>query len=180
MPLIGTRQHAEQILNAHRNGAIPAAFSRVGSGSYRVVYLHKETNVVYKVDTRNHCCDDCDVTEVAYSSKAELRNARALRNRQLKHVRIPAVSGFTINGELVLAMEYIKKVRSRPSDEALLELYGLRFADMHGMNFMVDAQGKIVPVDMASPRNSYPDLRCLHDMQDQSFYDAERQRRWGW
>lgn len=169
MAHIGTRALAQEILEMHDGGHISDDWQRLGAGSYRHVYLHKPTNVVYKVPTRYWQGD------TTYENGQEVRVAQRLRKRTGgtigKFIRIPKVSGFKIAGEVIVAMEVVKGTlfRDVPKEEqpawrrACLELYRLNFGDMHTSNFFLDDDGYIDPVDMASPmsRPGRGDMRCI-------------------
>jgi hypothetical protein len=179
MPLIGTREHAAEILDGYNRdrGRPPKGWEKIGNGGYRYAYLHKDTQVVYKCERRCDCgAPECD----RYSNSQEVTVAQALLQRAFEHVRIPLTSGFRIADNIVVAMEFIKG--SRPAlipDEAYIELYKLRFADMHMFNYLFDEAGKIVPIDMASPRNTGADTRVLQPMRDRRFREREERKR-GW
>lgn len=133
----------------------PDGWLRLGNGSYRVVYLHIDTNVVYKVEVRL-------ADGEGYDSATEVRHAQRLRRgsdngRIASHLRIPVTSGFRIGEYMVVAMEAVrgamldgysgKHVKGRVQ---LLELG--KFEDMHCYNYIVERGGVVVPIDMASPR----------------------------
>jgi RIO-like serine/threonine protein kinase len=160
MPHIGSRKIARLAAAFVEGETHSDEFERVGSGSVRDALLHKATGVVYKVQTWT--CEE-------YTNEVELRNARRLMKMEFEHVRVPKTSGFSVNGAIVIAMEMVRGVMGadlpRGAEKAgrqeLLEKG--RFADMHGYNFMRDEDGKIVPVDMGSPRisHTYADKRVL-------------------
>lgn len=161
MPLIGSRTHALRAYEVVQGLIEDNNFEHIGSGSMRDCLMHKETGVVYKVQTWE--CED-------YTNDVELRNARTLRRRKFKHVRIPKTSGFTVNGALIIAMEMITGTLGTHADPkaakaARKELFErCRFADMHGENFIIDENEMIVPVDMGSPIHRstiYADRRVL-------------------
>lgn len=154
--LIGNRKNAEAALAFFEHTATPSEdWERMSGGSYRVVWHHKPTGVVYKVED--------SYTTDTMGNRQELNNARALRRRQWNHVRIPAVSGFNVKSEsgdtvLVLAMEKVtgklgKDVARKAYMPARRELFDVAgFSDMHGENFFFEkGSRKLVPIDMASP-----------------------------
>jgi hypothetical protein len=161
---IGNRQHAIQAYNYVINNErrLPEGFECVGSGSFRTAMLHRDTGVVYKVQHYTS-------SEPGYNSITEVRHAKTLSRKTFKNVRIPKVSAFKIDGNLVVAMEFIKGVNGRliraQAADGRLELYRLGFHDMHSLNIIVDGD-TVVPVDMASPRSprrakAWSDIRVL-------------------
>ena len=166
MPIIGNRKDAETALSLHRSSSWGSDaggkdWTRIGSGSFRDCWLHKPTGVVYKIESNSYG---------GYTNASELRNARALKRESFMHVRIPKVSGFKIDRELVLAMEHVKgplgsEVSTTEKPEARKELHEkCRFEDMHGANFIFDEDGYIVPIDMGSTRRKskeFADSRVL-------------------
>lgn len=175
--LIGTRSRARSIqkwFNDHRDNwydAIPPkGWKKVGSGGTRIVYLHEESGVVYKV---------CSYRHEDYDNHAELENARSLYRRVRNndqwwgaYVRIPKTSGFSFEDNLVVAMEYIEGLMGyqspdNSSQRAREELHSVGFSDMHGKNYIVDKDGTHWPIDMGSPLPGHPeytapDRRCLN------------------
>lgn len=159
MARIGTRAHAREILEWSFNMTrrMPSGWEKAGSGSFRSVYLHKATSVVYKIQ-------DYDMR--GYANKSELRAVKRLRSGTndgwlTPHLRIPNATGYTFGDDLVLAMEYVEG-KSMPvwngSSEAeegrTALLFIGRFDDMHGHNFKIQDDGTVVPIDLASPRRA--------------------------
>lgn len=187
MARIGNRKDAKFILEWYRehgrNKDTPEGWKMLGSGSYRIAFLHVESDVVYKVD---RWADTSD----GYESNVEVRHARTLWRQSGgtgilgTRFRVPKVSGFNFTGQVVVAMEAIRGVLMADHGddtvcpEGRFELYQIgRFGDMHPYNFFIDENGYAVPVDMASPRSSkHPDLRVLTGTHH---YDDERRAR-GW
>lgn len=159
-PVIGSRRHAEFALALEfGNKRKTADWETCGRGASRTAYLHKPTGVVYKVER----WDDQS------SNRAEYKNARDCSKLEWKRVRIPKVSGFSFKEggprggkAFVIAMEHVKgkfgeKVPKTHYRAARQELYDLgRFEDMHGLNFVVTSDRKIVPIDMGSNRIDKP------------------------
>lgn len=154
MTRIGSRKTAKLLVESlNETSRAPEGFNLIGSGSFRSVYLHVEENVVYKVDDGY---DDGD-----YDNVREYRNAKTLRRMADengvigKHIRIPAVTGYDINGSFVIAMEYVggtMGATARVPNAARKELYKIgKFHDMHGYNYKYD-NGYIIPIDMGSLR----------------------------
>lgn len=183
MAYIGTRAHARAATALMDD---TKEWRSVGTGSYRNAWLHIPTNVVYKVGCSGAWGD------AQYESPAEVRNAQRLW-RQMNgafpsaHVRIPRVSGYTVDDELVVAMEYVKGHMltwgdlSEPGHlpettrRGLWELYRIGFADMHNSNFLIDEDGYVVPIDLASPcRKGCGDTRTLPEGPEKV---RERERR---
>lgn len=163
MAHIGSRKHAAEIRNlyaAYGCNLESEDWKELGAGSFRVVFLHVPTNVVYKIS----CNEFSETSE--YENMQEVRNARNLlrkcRNNDQwisAYVRIPKVSAFTFGDEVVVAMQYIAGIlgySATLAKAARESLYSLSFADMHGYNYIVDGDGTIWPVDMASPRPGHP------------------------
>jgi hypothetical protein len=159
MPLIGSRKHAREIhewWSENRfNNDLPDGWEKLGSGGSRVAYLHKATNVVYKIQG-NTWDDD-------YSGRKEVQNAQRLFKMSngdgfvTANLRIPRTSGFRFGEYLIVAMEAafgVCKYEQGPvAVEGRADLFRIgRFEDMHGSNYVVEPSGTIVPIDMASPR----------------------------
>lgn len=159
MARIGTRALAREILewSFDTTRRMPSGWEKAGSGSFRSVYLHKPTNVVYKVQ---------DYTMRGYANKSELRTIKRLRSGTndgwlTPHLRIPNATGYTFGDDVVLAMEYVEG-RSMPvwdgtdnAEEGRTALLFIgRFADMHGHNFKIQDDGTVIPIDLASPRQA--------------------------
>lgn len=169
MARIGNRKHAQFILDNFRAGhATPDGWRVLGSGSYRIAFLHEESDVVYKVDRYASSYKD------GYESNVEVRHARSLWKQSGgtgilgTRFRVPKVSAFKFGEQVVVAMEAIKGVLMADSEdkslcpEGRLELYRIgRFGDMHDYNYFIDNDGYAVPVDMASPRRGQADVRVL-------------------
>jgi len=169
---IGTRRHAVEALELH-NACLMAdapGWRQIGAGGFRNAYLHEPTRVVYKVGTATY--------SQAHENPVEVRNARSLLRRCAnndqwinEYVRIPLTSGFDILGTLVVAMQFIEGTMGKDAkapQEAREALFSLKFGDMHGLNYIVDAEGTLWPIDLASPRPgsrdySGPDRRVLRD-----------------
>lgn len=126
-------------------------FEWLDGGGCRAVALHKPTGVVYKNDSGDG---------PGWDNASEVRHARALARKPLRHVAIPRVSGFKVNGTVVVAMEYIPGENGHAANipaEARQELYDVgQFEDMHAQNFRY-YKGKVWPIDMASPRGRLVD-----------------------
>jgi hypothetical protein len=78
----------------------PKGFKKIGSGCYRVAYLHRPTEIVYKVGS-------------AHTNLEESRNARALSRRSTRGMRfnlhIPRTRTYLMNdGGRVIAQEFAK------------------------------------------------------------------------
>ena len=157
MANIGSKAHASEILNVRNVGWTDQNspnWELVGSGYSRDAYLHTPSDVVYKVPSN---------TWVEHVQYREARNARTFRKRLIDagvtSVRVPKVSLYTVEDVPILAMEYVRGTMIpwiSPSDIAAagrvaLFHYG-RFGDMHNENFVIDNQGKVVPIDMGSYR----------------------------
>lgn len=157
MANIGSRAHAAEILNVRNVGWTDQTspnWELVGSGYSRDAYLHTPSDVVYKVPSS---------TWLDYIQHREARNARSFRKRLIDagvtSVRVPKVSLYTVDNVPILAMEYVRGTMIpwiSPTDIAAagrvaLFHYG-RFGDMHNENFIVDEDGKVVPIDMGSYR----------------------------
>lgn len=151
---VGSAKHARKAYDMAHGEAAARGFRFLSSGYYRTAILHTRTNVVYKVERFPEAGD------AGYGNKAELRNAKRMAKdpaiMAAKYVRIPKVTGWKVDNDLVIAMEFVPGTRSTPSEEAARELYMLaRLADMHGENFRV-VDGHIYPIDLASPRYMSP------------------------
>ena len=167
MPNVGNRKSAAELLRLIREGDFPNGrghWKELGGGC-RHVYLHKKENVVYKVDE-----DWVIVNDPQYGNHTELRNGRLLGGRAKKgylgnKIKIPAVSGFTVEydgtKELVVAMEYAPGRHKMAPAKVREQLYDLKFSDMHHFNYKIDAEGNAWIVDLASPRNEASDDRVL-------------------
>lgn len=172
MAYIGSRKHA-QFINDWYHGpdggneeTPPAGWSRLGEGSFRIAYLHEATDVVYKVEIWPEDNEQ-------YGSIGEVRKAQSLYRKSIngrlgKWLRIPRTSGFRFGAYVVVAMEAVTGVMNEMYGthgclEARKELLALGFEDMHAHNYIVDNDGYIVPIDMASPMNSkgWGDIRSL-------------------
>lgn len=121
----------------------------VSSGSFRDVYLHVPTQVVYKYQSWR--TDDAD----DMGNEQEHQNAAYLRMLVWQHVYIPRTALFWVNGIDVLAMEYVKgESVSGTHAPGRMELFlkgGL--GDMHNGNYFAVGD-HIVPVDLGSPMNA--------------------------
>ena len=162
MAIIGNRRHAAFAYGMAREHFDPTNGWCRTSGGCRKVYIHEPSGVVYKVD---HEQTHPEHYRWGYDNAAELTHARRLAAKCKAndywwgaYVRIPKVSGFTINGEIVIAMQYIaeapivdKWTKPAISREAANELLSLGMGDMHGNNFIVDVDGVIWPIDLGSP-----------------------------
>ena len=168
--VIGNRTHAKIALEmAHADAKIRKGWKRLGRGASRVALLHIETDVVYKVQTWGGNADN----------ESEYKNARECRKLQWDRVRIPKMSIFRFDPkdkrrkskEAVIAMEHVRgrygesipPTHFKAARKELFEKGG--FGDMHGLNFKVTADRKIVPIDMGSERHGKgwngPDDRLL-------------------
>lgn len=122
---------------------LPAGFSILSAGCFRIAFLHAATNVVYKIEHNSG--------EEEYSNAEEHRNYRRLMRRATnegligRYVRIPIVTRY---GN-VIAMEYIaqgKGIVPRAAREAVCRI---GISDMHMGNWVYDGK-RIVPIDLAS------------------------------
>ena len=180
MAIIGNRRHAAFAYGMAREHFDPTEGWEKTSGGCRKVYIHKPSGVVYKVD---HSKTNPEHYRWGYDNAAELavgqrlgRKTRANDYWWGAYVRIPKVSGFTINGEIVIAMQYIAEASGEGiSREAANELLSLGMGDMHSGNFIVDVDGVIWPIDLGSPvskrsRGGHyfdrPDTRMMHNVRD--------------
>lgn len=140
-------------------------WENVGSGSYRFVFLHKPSNLVYKVEDNRWNQHD----RKGMDNRTEHETATALRMLVWCHVYIPRTALFETTNGCVIAMEYIEGVRhsygSRPHKRGRMELY-LRgqLGDMHTGNYLVVGDN-IVPIDLASSCRK-ADRRLIGDMDD--------------
>jgi len=168
--IIGNRAHAKMALELEHSGRKTAkGWKRCGQGASRSAWLHEESGVVYKVERWRGDANN----------RAEYKNARACAKLEWERVRIPKVSGFAFaeggrgnSKAFVIAMEYVKgkfgqdisKGSYKMARRELFEKGG--FEDMHGMNFVVTSDRKIVPIDMGSIRHGSgwrePDDRLLN------------------
>jgi hypothetical protein len=124
MALIGTRAHAQEILQARDSDG----FRSIGSGGSRSAYLHEATGVVYKITSdwwREYGANGTS----GYSDQNEVRQAQKLYklNHTFKWVRIPATSMFRFADNWnVVAMEYVQKSGKQQLPQvAYLELFML-------------------------------------------------------
>lgn len=164
MALVGSRKDAafisEWFEQAQSWSNTPVGWTLLGSGSFRAVFLHIESDVAYKLDCAGY-------EDPGYDSRQEVSVARRLRKRTFSKVRIPATSGYNIGGKFVVAMERVDGTMGGSSNpatfrEGLLELFRIGFMDMHEWNYMIDSDGFVVPVDMASPISKrQSDIRVL-------------------
>jgi len=187
--LIGTRNHAAMALGFVREGRYVDEFKPAGSGAFRQALLHVASNVLYKVEHERR--SDCP----GYSNTAEVRNAAKMRRMSYPdgwwsaRVRIPKVSGFRINGSMVVAMEYIDGQTGWAAmrdnlvhEDAIAELYWLNVDDMHGKNWMFK-DGVIYPVDLAStfrPKEEnyiWPEERRAREEAEREAWRIEREKR---
>lgn len=137
----------------------------LGCGSYRYAYLHKSSDVVYKIESDEWAESD------GFGNAKEHQNASNLRKLALRLVYIPKTSLFNTSRGPIIAMEHIRGEIGNGSYAAREELYKKgRFKDMHAANFIGMPSGKIAPIDMASPRPrqghdpfgwNFPDRRVL-------------------
>lgn len=163
--LIGNRSHAMAAVDYVRSldpGSEQAPtdeFRKVGNGAFRTAVLHIASSVIYKVE------HGYKGSVAGYDNACEVRNARKLRKQSYPdgywstRVRIPKVSAFNVYDMLVVAMEFIDgtlgcDAGDSVSQDAYAELGWLGFSDMHGKNYMVEPDGTLVPIDLAS--NRYP------------------------
>ena len=157
MSRIGNRRHAEYALNIY-NGVWNDPndeWKNVGSGASRVAYLHKPTDVVYKIASGWAERDQA----------AEVRRARALakevqNNGQVLALKVPPVSLYRIDGRPIVAMPFVKGEvlpyymgDSAWRGRAELFIIG-HFNDMHNENFRVDDDANVIPIDFGSKRRS--------------------------
>lgn len=131
----------------------------LGYGCSRTALLHKSSQVVYKV---LHFDGDGD-------NERELAASVRLRKFVWEAVYVPRIEGYQTTKGLTLAVEYIDAPLGQETPSAgaskgrhELMLKG-RFADMHGMNFLV-LNDTVIPIDMGHPSGDEvinPDNRCL-------------------
>lgn len=169
MTRIGTRALAAAVFYSHHNGAKwgesldESEWESLCGGSTRNVWLHRETNTVYKTQSGyGSWIDD-------YGNDVELKNVRALQKLQAEgyfgtHVSIPRTGGFRFwdsdhqTHRWIIAMEFVKGTVGAfkaPSHEARQELYNLGLSDMHGHNYIVDDNGHVWPIDLGSRWNGW-------------------------
>lgn len=184
--LIGNRSHAMAAVDYVRS-LYPGSeqtptddFRKVGSGAFRTAVLHIASSVIYKVE------HGYKGSVAGYDNACEVRNARKLRRMSYPdgywstRVRIPKVSAFNVYDMLVVAMEFIDgtlgyDAGDSVSQDAYAELRWLGFSDMHGKNYMVEPDGTLVPVDLAS--NRYPPREYLWPEEIEQQRQKERERR---
>lgn len=162
-------------------------WEKLGSGSFRVVLLHKTTKVVYKVE-RQTCSREWGGSKVewqhylviGYGNRGELKNARRLRKLTWEYCHIPATSGYTIDGRVVIAMEWMPYMMLDQMNEdeveldpciqaALRELRDkARLADLHGENIVVLPSKMLAPIDLGSRLLSRGHAGALADFLDTS------------
>lgn len=150
---------------------------KVLGNSCRTVLLHRRSKVVYKVDKPNDYFDQND-NLVEYATARELIAESGGTLRLGSFIRLPKVTGYKVTDAsdagktLVLAMEFVEGTLgsdigydSYRSHRKELHEIG-RMADMHGMNWLIDHSGDIVPIDLGSHRREDLDLadrRVLSD-----------------
>jgi hypothetical protein len=128
----------------------PDGWEFLGRGSYRSVWLSPE-GVAYKVGHEHYNGNQC-LDEIS-----NLKNAWAEPRRVPDGCRLPRFEGFSVNGDLVVAIEKINGVvldsyrgvdREKYREIAQAVERAFRLWDMHGENCMVeDGTGHLVPVD---------------------------------
>lgn len=126
----------------------PEGWEYIGSGSFRSVWRSPE-GIAYKVNHHK---------QYSHQSSVEVRNlGRAWKEGAPNGCRLPRFGEFRVDGETIVAIEYIKGVRLydyRGDDkdhmyELLEEIeYKLNLQDMHDENALVDDDGLLVPVDL--------------------------------
>lgn len=131
----------------------PEGWVRLGSGCYRSAWLHKESNVVYKVQHRY-------TNDYGQSNAGEARNLKRYYLTKLpKGCRLPRFRHFELDGRSVMAMERFDKLLKYVSyyddpkgyharlahlQEALRDLW-----DLHGANLAIDEENELlVPIDL--------------------------------
>lgn len=151
----GSQEHAEQILDLCQQQIATGDWNIIedhpdweylSSGSFRDVYLHVPTQIVYKFQSwRGDDLDDM-------GNEQEHKNSVALRMLIWCHVYIPRTALFWVDGIDVLAMEYIvpagQKNNYTDARQELFDKGGL--GDMHAGNYFFVGD-YIVPVDLGSP-----------------------------
>lgn len=152
---IGTAALAREALTLREAWPLPDEWRQIGAGCFRTAYLHEPTNVVYKVE------DYEDLNEPEYGNRTEVRNAKALmRDPEVassKYIRIPLTTGWNVDGQYVVAMEYIPGQRGSAPHAYAKEAHALlRLGDMHRGNFRVH-DGHFYPIDMGSTRHRSPE-----------------------
>lgn len=153
MPNVGSRASARKALEIYKadRDRMPAGWKILSAGGTRVVYLNKKENVVYKIDP------DWMKKYYDYNNSRELRNAYAMaaKVRQGKvgpNVRIPKTSGYKINDDVIVAMEFVKGRHVALPKDLAFQVYQLNFNDMHRHNYILDAAGNAWIIDMGSMR----------------------------
>lgn len=135
-------------------GRTPAGFKRLGSGSYRIAYLHKASNVVYKIDRYVD-------SHSSMSNSGEVENYPVLVNKVeekgLTKVKVPQTSGheFMLDAKrvVVCAMEFIAgKLGTEDSihygSDSYTQYRSCGVSDQHGGNYIVDAENNIWVIDL--------------------------------
>jgi hypothetical protein len=159
--MLGNEHDAKFIRDWHfaeirewQSAETPPGFLLIGSGCARVAYLHKKTNVVYKVEKRYN-------SGRLQSNEAEYNYLRSqILRKAPKGIRFPRYSLHRLDGRCVSALEYLPLLL-RDFDvntEEGSRYWDLRYRlvdflpdlfDLHGQNIAVDADsGQIVPIDL--------------------------------
>lgn len=126
----------------------PLGWEYVASGSFRSVWRSPE-GIAYKVNHHK---------QYSRQSSAEVENlGRVWKEGAPSGCRLPKFGEFRVDGETIVAIEYIKGVRlydyGGDDKEDMYELlreieYELNLGDMHDENALVDDDGLLVPVDL--------------------------------
>lgn len=126
----------------------PLGWEYVASGSFRSVWRSPE-GVAYKVE---HC-----QTDYSHQSAEEIENLKkAWEKGAPEGCRLPRFDEFRVDGEVIVAVEYIDGPTLYEYDGPENDLYErleqceFRFAlsDLHDENALVDDDGLLVPVDL--------------------------------
>jgi hypothetical protein len=159
---VGRKEEAEfirdwfRVMDKHGRATYqaPDGFKRLGNGAYRVAYLAKDSNVVYKVQWR--------ATEQYQSNRSEYLNLRSMMLCKLpEEIRFPKYHLWELDtpGDEVAAMEYLPKLlqnfstfgegsRLWAARNTLCRVFPALW-DSHGGNIAVDEKtGQIVPIDL--------------------------------
>lgn len=126
----------------------PEGWEYVASGSFRSVW-RSPTGVAYKVEHNR--------SEYSHQSAEEIENLKkAWEKGAPEGCRLPKFDEFRVDGEVIVAVEYIDGPTLHeyegPEDDLYerLDQCEFRFAlsDLHDENVVVDADGLLVPVDL--------------------------------
>lgn len=140
--------------NAKPAGRTPAGFKRLGMGYHRVAYLHKASDVVYKIDKSLDSWG-------SMNNSGEVDNypilVEKLRKKGFTKVRVPETSGheFMLDAVkvMVCAMQYVVGQLGNDSPNsygsvAHNEYRSCGVSDQHGGNYIVDDEDNIWVIDL--------------------------------